>query len=101
VLLAYLVAQGALCLHIYHGVWSVFQTLGANHPRYNAYRRPLAAVVALLVFAGFMAPPVAVSAGLIGQEVPMQAATGPSDRSLALDPAARQAPVPDAPEGSH
>ena len=65
VVLAYTVALGALCLHLYHGVWSALQTLGANHPRYNRYRRPLALFVAAVVFVGFMTVPVAVVAGII------------------------------------
>lgn len=61
----YLLAQAALCFHLYHGVWSVFQTLGANHPRYNHLRRPFAIGYALVVFVGFMIPPVLVLTGAI------------------------------------
>lgn len=62
---AYFIAQAALCLHLYHGVWSVFQTLGANHPRYNRFRRPFAVGYALVVFVGFLIPPVMVFTGQI------------------------------------
>jgi len=65
VVIAYSVAMVALCLHLYHGVWSGLQTLGANHPRYNRYRRPLAFVVAGIVFIGFMTVPVSIVAGII------------------------------------
>ena len=65
VLLAYAVALGMLCLHLYHGVWSALQTLGASHARYNRYRRPLAVLVAGLVFVGFMTVPVSVYTGVI------------------------------------
>ncbi len=61
----YLVAQIALCLHLYHGVWSFFQTLGLNHPRYNHLRRPFAAAYALVVFIGFMTPPTLIVTGLL------------------------------------
>jgi succinate dehydrogenase / fumarate reductase cytochrome b subunit len=61
----YLIAQLALCFHLYHGVWSVFQTLGANHPKYNAIRRPFAVGYALVVFVGFMIPPVMVLTGAL------------------------------------
>lgn len=61
----YLVAQIALCFHLFHGVWSVFQTLGANHPKYNHLRRPFAVGYALVVFVGFMLPPVLVLMGVI------------------------------------
>jgi succinate dehydrogenase / fumarate reductase, cytochrome b subunit len=65
VLAIYAVAQVALCLHLFHGLWSAFQTLGANHPKYNHLRRPLATGLALLVFVGFMIPPVAVAIGIL------------------------------------
>jgi len=65
VVLAYAIALGMLCLHLYHGVWSALQTLGANHLRYNQYRRPLAVIVAGVVFVGFMSVPVAVVAGIL------------------------------------
>lgn len=65
VLGAYVLAQLALVFHLYHGVWSVFQTLGANHPRWNRFRRPFAAGYALVVFVGFLIPPVLVFAGAI------------------------------------
>lgn len=51
--------------HLYHGLWSAFQTIGANHPKYNPIRRPLALVLALLLFAGFMSVPVGVQTGLL------------------------------------
>lgn len=61
----YVLAVGALGLHLYHGVWSALQTLGLNHPRYNRYRRVLAAVVAVGLFLGFVSVPVAVLAGVL------------------------------------
>jgi succinate dehydrogenase / fumarate reductase cytochrome b subunit len=65
VVIAYAIAMGALCLHLYHGVWSGMQTLGANHPRYNKFRRPTALVVAGVIFVGFMTVPVSVVAGIL------------------------------------
>jgi succinate dehydrogenase / fumarate reductase, cytochrome b subunit len=65
VLLVYVVAQAALGLHLYHGLWSATQTLGANHPKYNPMRRPAAAIVALGIFVGFVAPPILVLLGVI------------------------------------
>lgn len=63
--LAYIAAMIPLGLHLYHGTWSVFQTLGANHPRYNRYRRPLAALVAITVVLGNVSFPVAVLLGWV------------------------------------
>lgn len=65
VLTIYLVAQAALGLHLYHGLWSATQTLGANHPKYNRFRRPAALALALAIFLGFMIPPALVLAGVI------------------------------------
>lgn len=65
VYLVYLVAQAALCFHLYHGVWSFFQTLGLNHPKYNRFRRPFAAAFALAVFVGFLTPATLVIAGVL------------------------------------
>ena len=65
VLGVYLIAQAALCLHLYHGLWSATQTLGLNHPRYNRARRPFAAALALAIFAGFVIPPVMVFTGFV------------------------------------
>jgi succinate dehydrogenase / fumarate reductase cytochrome b subunit len=61
----YVAVMLVLGLHLYHGVWSSFQTLGLNHRRYNRYRRPLAAAVALVVTLGFVAVPVAVLTGTL------------------------------------
>ena len=62
---AYLVALGALCLHMYHGIYSGFQTLGLNHPRYNAWRRGFAAAFSLVVAVGFAVVPVSVLTGVV------------------------------------
>jgi len=62
----YLVAVAALGLHLYHGVWSVFQTLGVNQPSFTGVRRRLAVGIAVLVYLGFTAIPVAILLGLLG-----------------------------------
>lgn len=66
VALFYIVAMGALTLHLYHGIWSVFQTLGVNHPRWNPVRRPLALVLGLVIGLGFMSIPISVWLGVVG-----------------------------------
>ncbi len=65
----YLLAMLLLCLHLRHGLWSMFQTLGLSHPRYTPRLKRLATIVALFVFFGFISIPVAVLAGLIPQMV--------------------------------
>lgn len=62
---AYIAAMLALSLHMYHGVWSMFQSVGLNHPRYNGFIRHAATVVTIVVVVGFISIPVAVLLRLI------------------------------------
>lgn len=61
----YIVANIALGIHLFHGTWSLFQSLGANNPRFNAWRKGLAASVATLIVAGNVSFPIAVLAGVV------------------------------------
>jgi len=61
----YIACMLALGLHMYHGVWSMLQTLGLNHPRYNAWRRAVAAFFTLIVVIGNISIPVAVLTGVV------------------------------------
>ena len=61
----YILAQACLGLHLYHGIWSLMQTLGLNHDKYNAARRKIATGVSLLITVGNISIPVAVLAGLL------------------------------------
>jgi succinate dehydrogenase / fumarate reductase, cytochrome b subunit len=63
--LFYILAMAALCLHLDHGIWSMFQTLGLNNNRAISALRTIARAVAILVFAGFISVPVAVLAGWV------------------------------------
>jgi succinate dehydrogenase / fumarate reductase cytochrome b subunit len=63
----YFVAMIALGLHLYHGVWSTFQTLGWDGPRAQKIRRPLALLIAGIVVAGNLSFPIAVLTGVISQ----------------------------------
>jgi succinate dehydrogenase / fumarate reductase cytochrome b subunit len=56
----YVIAIGLLCLHLRHGLWSIFQTLGFDHPRYTRKMKTVAALLALAIFIGFISIPVAV-----------------------------------------
>jgi len=61
----YIVAMLALALHLQHGVWSMLQTLGASHPRYDAWRKRAATAFAVVVCGGFIAVPLAILAGVV------------------------------------
>jgi succinate dehydrogenase / fumarate reductase cytochrome b subunit len=61
----YIIAMALLCLHLRHGLWSVFQTLGFYHPRHTPKIRRLASLVSLFVFFGFISIPVAVMLNVI------------------------------------
>jgi succinate dehydrogenase / fumarate reductase cytochrome b subunit len=63
--LFYIIAMALLMLHLYHGAWSLFQTLGMNHPRYTPLLRRLAKVLSILLFLGFISIPISVMAGII------------------------------------
>lgn len=68
VALIYIVANVALAVHIFHGTWSLFQSLGINNPRYNAARKNLARGLAGIILIGNLSFPIAVQAGLIDQD---------------------------------
>lgn len=61
----YIVAMILLCMHLYHGLWSMFQSMGINHPRYTPLLRKGAAIVAILIAIGNCSIPIAVMAGLL------------------------------------
>ena len=63
----YIIAMGLLCLHLRHGLWSMFQTLGFYHPRHTPRIKRLASLIALFVFFGFISIPVAVMLRVIPQ----------------------------------
>lgn len=63
--LFYIIAMGLLCLHLRHGLSSMVQTLGLDHPRYSPGLKALAVIVATLIFFGFVSIPIAVMAGVI------------------------------------
>ena len=59
----YIIAMGALCLHLSHGIWSMLQTLGWNTARSQTTLKILSRVIAIVVFLGFSSVPVSVFAG--------------------------------------
>jgi succinate dehydrogenase / fumarate reductase cytochrome b subunit len=65
VALFYVVAMACLGVHLWHGVWSLFQTLGASQARYGSLGRRVATIFTLIVVLGFVAVPLSVLAGVV------------------------------------
>ncbi len=65
IVVPYIFGVCALGMHLFHGIWSLFQTLGASHPKYNPFRRDVAIGLAVLLSAGYLSIPIAVQAGLL------------------------------------
>ena len=65
VAILYLVAQAAMAMHIFHGAWSLFQSLGSVNPKYKSLRRYFATAFALFIFFGNISIVIAVWAGWV------------------------------------
>jgi succinate dehydrogenase / fumarate reductase cytochrome b subunit len=65
VALIYIVANIALGIHLFHGTWSLFQSMGWNNPRFNKWRRGLATGLATIVVVGNVSFPIMTMAGVI------------------------------------
>lgn len=65
VVLFYVLAMAALGMHLFHGVWAGFRTLGLQKRSASPIQRSAALWVAIIVWAGFTAIPVAVLLGIL------------------------------------
>ncbi len=65
----YIIAMALLCLHLRHGLWSMFQSLGFNHPRHTPRIQRMASLIALFIFFGFVSIPIAVMLKIIPQVI--------------------------------
>ncbi len=63
--LVYMAANLLLAFHLYHGLWSLFQTVGWDHPRFGWIRRALAIFFSALIGAGNISIPLAVLTGFV------------------------------------
>ena len=63
--ISYIIAMVLLSMHLSHGVSSLFQSLGVNHPKYNGMIEKVGPSVGALVAIGFISIPAAVLAGLV------------------------------------
>ena len=65
----YIFANIMLGLHLFHGGWSLTQTFGLAHPKYDPLRKRLATGLAVFVAGGNCFIPIAVLLGLVGSGV--------------------------------
>jgi succinate dehydrogenase / fumarate reductase cytochrome b subunit len=66
VALLYIAGNLALGIHLFHGAWSLFQSMGWNNPRFNVWRRNFAAGFAALIVIGNVSFPIAIMTGIVG-----------------------------------
>lgn len=67
VVLVYIIAVACLGMHLFHGVWSAFQTLGLNNKRWDRIWRWLAILSGIGLFLGFAIVPLSVLFGILPQ----------------------------------
>jgi succinate dehydrogenase / fumarate reductase cytochrome b subunit len=61
----YIFSMLLLALHLRHGAWSMFQSLGVAHPAHNAFLKKAAVVFAVVIFFGFISVPLGVLTGVV------------------------------------
>lgn len=66
VALLYIAANIAIGIHLWHGAWSMFQSMGLNNPRYNGARKGFAMTFAVVVAGINCFFPIAVLTGIVG-----------------------------------
>jgi succinate dehydrogenase / fumarate reductase cytochrome b subunit len=67
----YLVAIVFVGLHLYHGIWSSWRTMGARRPSDRPHHRTVAIALVALLTLGFAAVPIAAALGMFGEDLPM------------------------------
>lgn len=61
----YIAVMVLIGMHLSHGIWSMFQSLGFSHPRYTPIIKKFAAIIAWAIVAGFISIPLAVISGVV------------------------------------
>ena len=61
----YVLAMGVVGLHLYHGAWAMFRTLGLAKPTPDPMQRRIVSALAWIVALGFVSIPAAVLLGLL------------------------------------
>jgi len=66
--LFYVLGVGLLCLHLSHGVSSMFQSMGWKNKSYGAFLDKFAIVVSVILFVGYISIPAAVLIGMFDKK---------------------------------
>jgi succinate dehydrogenase / fumarate reductase cytochrome b subunit len=61
----YIFSMILLGFHLRHGLWSMFQSVGMNHPRHTPALQQAALWIAILITAGYISIPIAVLVGWV------------------------------------
>ena len=61
----YVFSMVLLAFHIRHGAWSMFQSVGINHPRHTPILKKAALLIAVVIAAGYISIPVSIMLGLV------------------------------------
>jgi succinate dehydrogenase / fumarate reductase cytochrome b subunit len=67
VALIYVLANIALAIHLFHGTWAMFRSLGVSNPRFEPLRKNLARAIALIILVGNLSFPITVQLGLVDE----------------------------------
>ena len=65
VAIVYIVAMIALGIHIFHGAWAMFNSLGINNPKYNLWKRYFAGGFAAVITVGYVSMPLLIVLGVV------------------------------------
>jgi succinate dehydrogenase / fumarate reductase cytochrome b subunit len=65
VAIVYIVANIALGIHIFHGAWAMFNSLGINNPKYNLWKRWFAGAFSVVITVGYVSMPLLIVTGAV------------------------------------
>jgi len=66
--LFYVIGVGLLCVHLSHGVSSMFQSMGWKNKSYGGFLDKLAIVASVILFVGYISIPAAVLIGMFDKK---------------------------------
>lgn len=61
----YIFSLCLLGLHLRHGIWSMFQSVGFNHPKHTPQLKSAALIIAVLIVLGYISIPISVLLGFV------------------------------------